>query len=324
MKELVLSRTTVHLLLVLLFAIPLFAYGQSLSPGTDATLSTDPAYPAPNSTITVHLEAYSVNLNGAQIQWFINGAEDASAANARSVSIETGESGSETRVRAVVTTGGVGTFAVEKAISPSAIDLIVEPNTRTPSFYKGRTLPAADEAVTVTAIPHVAGDPSANSLVYTWTLGDTVLEGGAVQGLSRVTFTMPRRDEYLYVEVSNSSGRVLGGNAILLSAASPELYFYEDNPLRGIRENAIGSELILSDSETTVRAEPYYVSKDIFLLSRETGWTIDSTAANHGDDIRTLTLRSTGGSGTARIGFGLINPRALLQTISKTFTIYFE
>ena len=253
----------------------------------------------------VGLELYSVSTGGASIRWYVNGTERTDATNARELEVETGAFGSELRLRAVVTPPGGASVSVERTMRPSELDLVVEGDTLIPLFYQGRALPAGGEAVAVTAIPHIAGYSNSSALSYTWTLGSTVLFNGPVKGKTRAVFTMPKTRTYLSVEVTDAEGEVLAGNTIALTSVRPELYFYEENPLRGLGERAFGEMFTLLGDETTVRAAPYFISKDIWVSNPVARWTINGGNANSGDDIRTLTLRSEGSGGEARIGFEL-------------------
>jgi len=291
---------------------------------TGGNFRVSPTYPQPNSELTISLEIYSLSLDGASIRWSVDGVALSDSDNARTMTLTTGPFGTSQSVRATITPQNGGTVIVQETIAPSQIDMIVEADTRVPSFYKGRALPASDEPVSITAIPHIPGYINTSGLMYKWTLGSTVLFGGPVRGKTTASFTMPKRQSTLFLEITNANGTVLGGEAISLKPATPELYFYEHNPLRGITERALSDTLTLVDTETTVRAEPYFVAQNIFDVGPIAGWTIDGQNANYGEDVRTLTLRSEGGSGEARVGFSLTHPQLYLQSVQRNFLIHFE
>jgi len=308
----------------LFFFLPSIAFSQSFGIDNGGYLKLTPTYPIPNSTVEVSLELYSVNTSGASIRWFIDGVENTTVQNNRQIQLPTGSFGSKTRIQAVVTPQNGSPVTVENTLMPSEIDLIVEGNTLTPAFYKGRALPAGDEIVAVIAIPHIPGYTNSSSLTYTWTLGNTVLFGGPVAGKMRAEFTMPKSQKYLSVTVANSQGTILGGNTILLKPVRPELYFYEDNPLRGLNERALVGTFSLLGDEATVRAEPYFTSKNIFTANSEARWTVNGRLADYGDDVRTITLRKEGGSGEARVDFSLMSRESFLQSVTESFSIRFE
>ena len=109
-----------------------------------------------------------------------------------------------------------------------------------------------------------------------------------------------------------------------ITPTEPKNLFYEDNPLHGLAQNALPAEFTLLEDEISVRAEPYFVSQDIF-TNATYDWTIGGVAvANPNADPQVLTLRKTGGAGSALVGFSIRNLSSLLQAASSAFTVYFE
>lgn len=309
------------LLFGLFLFVPHFAHGQAVS---DATLTFDPSHPSPGEQVRVFVEAYSVDVSGADIRWYVDGVENVNARGARSITLQLGPLGRAVPVRTDVAVPGSGTFTLQRTVVPTAIDLIVEADTYTPPFYKGRSLPAPDEPVTAVVIPYVGANTNAGALVYTWRLGGTVLFGGPVLGKTHARFTMPKRQSILSVQVATQNGTPVGEQAVVLKSASPEMYFYEDNPLRGLNFRTIGEQLTLVEEETTVRAEPYFVARDIFARSPDLQWTIGGQTAASGERSNALTLARNGTRGEARVEFSLTNRQSLLQTVHDSFTVFFE
>lgn len=225
----------------------------------------------------------------------------------------------------------VGSLVVtEKSLaqsSPAAegnrLDLIVEADTQVPIFYDGRALPSAGSAVRLIAIPNTSTDPS--NLIYHWTVDETVLYGGSVAGRNVATFVAPRnRSVLVRVEVFNQNGQSLAKQLSEITIASPELVFYEDNPLRGLSSNAIQSPHFLIAEETTVRAEPYYMGKNIPASDLLTEWKIDrNTIDNPSGDPQEITLRNEGGTGQFRVDFHIRNLENFIQGAEAGFTIGF-
>ena len=300
---------------------------QSFNLGATVELDTNPDDPLPNSITTVTLAAYTVNTNGSSIRWYVDGGERVEARDTRTVTVETGPIGSSMTVRAVVTPQSGTSITVERTLKPSQIDLVIEANSRVPSFYEGRALPVGDELVMATVIPHVPNGSSPDSLTYTWKLDNKVILGGPVKGVSQTSFAMPDTRTSLNVVVSDALGNRVGGTTVNLEPAEPELYFYEDNPLRSMSRQAIknsGTFTLVGD-EVSVRAEPYFVASNIFEKNPQMTWTLDGRAIqNFGGDVQALTLRGDGGTGENAVGFELINPESLLQFVKESFTIHFE
>lgn len=289
------------------------------------SLEISPEIPTPGSTVDVTLSAYTMNLNGASITWAVNGVAVPERANERTLQLKIGTLGTNYAVKAVITPAGGAPVSVSRTLTASDLDLIVESNTTVPSFYKGRALPMGDELVRVTSILHTGKAVNVSALTYTWRLGNTVLFEGPVRGRDSVVFTMPKSATNLSVDIADATGNIVMRKAVRLTPAKPELHFYEDNPLRGLSLNAIRDSLTLVGSETTVRAEPYFVSADILDKEPRLTWTIDGkTITNKNPDPLTITLRATEGAGAAKIGFELINTTSFLQFVQGAFTINFQ
>jgi hypothetical protein len=300
------------------------ADAQLLVPGSDAYLKVEPQAPAPGQSVNVSVEAYSVDLTGADIRWYVDGSERADGRGARAIAVTASNLGQPVAVRADVATRNDGTLSLSTSIFPSILDTIVEADTYVPPFYKGRALPAAGEPVSVTVVPYLGGNTNSGGLVYTWRLGSTVLFGGPVVGKTHATFTMPKSQSVLSIQITTAGGAVVGEKSITLKPAHPDLQFYEDNPLRGLGFRAIGPSLVLSGDETTVRAEPYFVAKNIFSLDPAVGWTIGGQTAPAASAPNVITLQKTGESGSAEIEFSLTNRQSLLQAVRGSFTLLYE
>lgn len=321
------TYSLVFLFLVCTFFTGFFyeeAYAQ-LSNTVGVSLGVTPRTPAPFSEVTVSLEAYSTNTTGASIRWYANGSELTAFQNERSATLTVGALGQSVAVRAAVTLPDGSSFSASQTITPATIDLIIEADSLTPSFYDGRALPVGGEPVSITAIPHFGGSLGPASYSYLWRLDQTVLFGGAVKGKFRIDTTMPLYGGTLSVVVYNSTGSELGSTAFNLVPHEPELYFYEENPLRGLSTKAVLGTHVLLGEESTFRAEPYFVGSGFFASNPILDWSIDGRDAISNDsDPATITLRKEGGSGTAAVRFSFIHGSSILQQAARSFSLYFE
>lgn len=304
---------------------PVDTHAQFLDQTIGTYLDVTPSFPEPGEEITVSLQAYSLNLGGATIRWFVDGTPQTDAVNSREIVLTVGSLGVPTPVRAEVTLADGVSVPVTTTITPTALDLIVEANTRVPPFYRGRALPAGREEVTVIAVPHLPDAPDPKTLTYKWSLGTKVLFGGPVYGKMRASFDMSERSQRLLVEVQDGVGNTVAEEGMMITPVRPTVRFYEINPLRGTLERAIGKTHTLVGQEITVRAEPYFVGSGVVEQSATIDWSIgNEPVETTGPAPEIITLRAEGGSGRARVGFALTNPDALLQSVRDSFTIIFE
>ncbi len=291
-----------------------------------ASLIVSPQFPNPHTPIKVSLDAYSLDTTGASIVWYIDGVEDTQFRDARDISLETKGLGEKTSIRVVLTRTNAPTISSSISVVPAVVDIILEANTYTPSFYRGKALPSAESVFRAVAVVNDNTSISDTAYTYTWSLGDTVLLGGPIRGKNILEETMPRYDNKpLSVQVVNQNGDVIGKKSILLRAASPELHFYEQNPLRGLSSREAQNPLTLIGEETTIYGEPYFINTQMNERDATFSWKINGAEANHdASSPNAITLRHVGGEGNARVGFSIVTKTRIPQFIEKTFQIFFE
>ena len=301
------------------------ALAQSLGTETNISIIANPRFPEPAELVTLSLNAYTIDTNGGSIRWFIDGTELVSATNNRSVELLAPGAGETSKVTAQIITRTGQTIPVSYTLRPLRVDLIVEAKTLTPSFYQGRALPSTDSIVRVVALPQIA-NTKPQDYSYVWRLNNKVLFGGSVRGKHIADFSMPMgRDVVVGVDVIGPTGEVIASDSSVIPAVQPELYFYPDNPLRGISRTALPKIYNLIGAEVDVRAEPYYMDEAIFSSNPLLEWSINGVAVdNPNDDQQTLTLQNGGGgAGSFTISFHIRNLNQLLQGIEDDFTLRF-
>jgi hypothetical protein len=313
---------TILCFFVVSLVLPHHAHAQL--PST-ADLAVSPLFPQPYSDITVSIEAYSMDTVGAAITWFVDGVEQTSFRNARSLTLKTGVLGKKISVSATVKMLNGPSFTVRRDIIPAAVDLILESDTYVPAFYRGRALPSGNASIRAIAIPHVGTSVSPSSFTYRWELGGGVLFGGPIRGKQSADVTMSRfANERLSVTVIDQNGVLVAQKTITLNPIEPELHFYEDNPLRGLHERAILGSLTLIGDETTVYAEPYYMNTDLTAESVDFAWSINGEETSYKNpDQHTITLRKSGGSGSALIELKTLTQTKIPQYLRDAFSIIF-
>lgn len=307
-------------------SIPLEVSAQTQFVSSNTKLVTNPVYPRPQSSTTVTLEAFSNDLTGAKITWYVDGVAQSSFENARSISILTGNAGENTTVSAVVTYHSGWSETVRTTIAPTVIDLIVEPQTTAPDFYKGKTLPSAGSSVRLVAIPQLfVGNTQLDpeNLVYTWSANGKTLFGGPQTGKSDATILMPNAGALtIILTVSTQDGLRKANTSQTIRSEQPHTAFYEDTSLYGIIPLA-PTNFIVSKEEITVRAEPYNMSLGSFGNAKRI-WELNGRRIdNPSGDPELITLRKNNSTAAANISYSIESLGGSFQYADNSFKISF-
>ena len=149
-------------------------------------------------------------------------------------------------------------------------------------------------------------------------------QGGAVRGGDTFTFTPSFEDEILLtVEVLDGSNTVIAQETRYVTITTPEMYFYEKNPLRGVLPQSLFDPHVLVGEEMTLRAEPFYITEGLSERDALREWRIDGVKTEASEDPHEIILRKEGGQGSATVSFHIRNLANLLQGIQKELTIRF-
>ena len=313
----------VFLALVIIFTPLVFASAQVTQSlvSQEATIDLSPLYPAPGETFTASLNDYSLSGSASSIRWEIDGEVISAAENTRSVSLTAKEAGESMVVKATIGLSTGGSMAVQKTVTPVYLDIVVEAQTRTPSFYQGRALPSIGSTINVTALLDGYATPMSN-LLFTWRVNNTVIEGGSLRGKNKVSFPAPMGQlALLTLDVSNASGAVILRKTIEILSVKPTVYFYETSSLYGLKKRPV-TALSLIGTSASVQAEPYNLDILTYNNPELLEWDIDGnrTTQSNGNPYE-ITLARDGGTGVSNVQFHVRNLTQLLQGSEGTFRV---
>lgn len=295
-------------------------FGNELVPN-DINLELSPTHPSPNETFSATLNDYSGGF-GAEINWYYNGTLLSDKKNSRSITLPASDAGTRSVVKAVLVYESGSTRAFEATVNPVYLDIIIEPQTHIPEFYQGRALPSTGSTVNATALLS-APTVSSATYYYTWKINNKVHLGGPLRGINEISFVMPQDStSVLSLEVSTVDGVIVAKRSVSIPSVAPKLLFYEMSTLYGLETKAITSLFSLIGNSATLRAEPYYLSSQVFnqpdILSwKVAGQEISSTGANPYE----ITLQKTGFPGTTDIRFHVRSTDILLQGAEKSISV---
>lgn len=317
-----------YTLLCVLVFLPLvsgaqFDLGAFGTPTLDITL--DPAFPSPGETVTASIDDYSGGLYGAKISWTYGGALIPNTENQRSVEINAGDPGSTQTIQATLQLPQGTSQVVSRAISPVYLDVIFEPQTRTPDWYVGRALPSLGSQVNATALLSGKTNYDSNNVVYTWRVEQKVLEGGPIRGGNRVSFATPQGSgATVKVTAADLQGNTIASRVIRMQSVVPELFFYEKHSLYGQQHIPVTSSLTLIGNALTVQAEPYFLDVRFYNQPDIAQWEINSRKTDNGtSNPYEITLTRSGASGQTIINFHVRSLREVLQGAEEQIAVKF-
>lgn len=322
------------LILSLIFLISQFLWSPALAASGDllgsASIELNPSFPKPNQSVRATVSTFATDINRANITWLVNGVVVSQGAGEKSISFETGNPGTTTTVAVRVSSQSSGTLTDSITITPAEVDLIWESDTYTPPFYKGKALHSSQSNVSIIAIPQirVSGNKvPQNQLVYEWKINGEPRNDVSGIGRNAVQYQGPRilgRD-IVEVVVSTQSGNIYASNSVSVNTVDPEIYFYKDDPLKGIDyARVLGGSLGLLSEEYTLRVEPYYVTKtDYDTDNLQFSWTLNGELISLESNPESLTIRHAGTEGVSTLRLEISNIVKSLQEAGRSINVYY-
>lgn len=308
-------------------------YAQTESGADPVHFIIAPEIPGPGELVSIEAEGVGGFLGNATLTWSVDGKTVKSGAGETFFTFTAGALGKTSQVRVSIQSSQYGTIVRSFSFTPSRVDLLWEADTTVPPWYAGKALYSPGATVRVFAYPEIMQKgvrAAPATLSYRWLLNDVPQLSQSGVGRTSFTFDGSQLHDSETVAVEVFAGTTAAGRGeITIPAATPMLVLYNKDPLRGILYDlALGAQARLGAKEATVRAEPYYFSRE----SARRGSLVFSWLLNGNDAAGPataggeLTLRQTGsGEGSADLSVTLQNTEdtKLLQAAETSLTIKF-
>jgi len=325
-------------LFIAFMVVLLFPYVSSAQIANSQTTSGSsmtivPENPKFGDTVTASLKNIYKNLNTVRISWYIDGALKKEGVGITSFSFDLSKNPQTTTIKAIMDFTG-SENEVEKIIQPRDVDLIFEPQSYTPFFYKGSPLFMAQGVMKIVALPIIYIDGqkiSDNNLYYTW-MRNGVVDGNA-SGKGKNIFTFSGNgisdDTDIDLTVQDSNRKITAEKTISISPASTKILMYENSPLYGILFNRALTGIVNmgSKEEIDIVAFPFNFdvntpdSSDLNLV-----WSINGKSYTTSGKKNTIVLKQvdTSGSGSSNVSISIENRAKIFQSGSFGFTLKYE
>jgi hypothetical protein len=324
---------SIFLIVTLVFSVASFAHAQpNITTTVEDRISLKilPQVPQPNQNISLEVSSFILDLNQANITWYINNKVFQKGLGLTEIDAKSGGVGENMTIRVVVSLNGK-TYEQATSIITGSVDLIWEARSYTPPFYKGKALfPYQGQAV-VAAMPDLIENGTRlnpKNLIYTWKVNGDLMNSSSGSGKSSITVEagVITRPIEVSVTVTSVSGKTVATARTTLNYRDPQVIFYENNPLYGpLYHQALNSQITLRNKEIWVKAVPYFFSTAQIHDDRDISyqWSINNSQTTQ--RANTIVLRHTGTeAGKSYISAKTSNSSKILQGANSGLTINFN
>ncbi|MEK7647329.1 MAG: hypothetical protein AAB378_03120 [Patescibacteria group bacterium] len=286
--------------------------------------------PKPNTAVTAQILTYRFDEDRAYILWQIDDKLVAQGPGVTTITLQSPDMGKTKKITAHVTTLEGDQSSQSFNLTVHDVDFLWDALTYVPPGYRGKALPTPQSNARISAIPHLFKDGkklSPETLIYEWSFD--ARKDARASGVNKDSFIvqLPDSDNHtIAVKLSDRANEITFEKSIILTAknASPEIIFYEDNPLEGpIYAKALLNSLKLAQGAINLRAEPFYFSKEnISALTYE--WEMNNESVLAEEKPNVLNLRAPeNATGETIINLTIRNLSRLLQSVNATLRIMF-
>lgn len=315
---------------VLAFGISTNSYSQSLL-NLSPKISISPANPGYGQTVTASVSMSSVNLEESNILWQINGETRKEGIGEKTFSFQTEKNGQAFVIKVTIIDQNGLAYESIYEVSPSEVELIIEPGSFTPPFYKGKSVFIPQGSAKIIAIANILSDGiriSNNNLIYKWKENGILISSNSGKGknILSVNGSVPIKDIRINLEVSDTKGNIVGSAATTLTPYNANVIFYENNYLYGkmFNQALVNTKNIGTQEEFLIVAYPFYFN----LLDETSGattykWSVGGESVVTEGDVNTLLLRQTGAKGETSIFLKIAGVSRIFQYASDSFNLIF-
>lgn len=295
------------------------------------SLISNPVTPLPNSTVVITANLSGVVSNGnSNYAWFLNGTRQADAfgTNKNTLSVRAGNIGTIYRASVNITTPSGENLSETLILTVSDVDLTWTANSKTPSFYKAKSLPTQDSMVTISALPIMyrpgtKSRISSGTLIYNWTVDGKFdpLKSGVNKQPYLLRTGNSLGGNVVRLEVKTQDNAVSLTKEIPVPVVRPQIWLYFSDPETNMPFGIALKNLMTRGVNFNFAAQTYFFTAPIENLNWQ--WFINNTEVRSSDEkpwLATLNLANNFfGQLSAQIKVAANNPNNELE-IAQSIT----
>lgn len=303
-----------------LFTATVYAQTEMLAP--DVSIETIPANPAPESTVTVRIISYGLDLPSLPITWRYGGAVVASGTGKTQIAVTAPKSGESATVTASV--GGDNPTAASLTVRPGSVDILWEAtDAYVPPFYKGKAPLAIGGTARFVAIP---APRAPNQLSYVWSQNGTVVSQASTTSVSSIPIKNSILNPSEAVAVSVRGGVFAGEQRVRVTPTRPIALAYNQRDGFIDYANGFDADIAIVGEGAVIRFEPYFFSMPTGRIAGDLaiGMTIDEEPVASDASQNVLRLSRPTDGGTHSLNLSISTVAYSLQNLQKTFSLLFQ
>jgi hypothetical protein len=329
------QRLFIALAICIASVFALTAHAQfSNFPGFGSALSITffPTSPSPGDTLNLTVQSPLIDIPESTILWQAGGKTIAQGKGVDSASVQLGALGSETRIDVTVTTADGDAASTQATIVPTELDVLVDSDSYTPPFYRGRARASAGTNLRLQALPRFKRAGAllpAPELIYTWRRNDQVLGNISGRGKSAVVIPVEHLfgTDTISVEVRSADGSLAHTASFPVSASEPVLLLYENHPLYGILyHRALTNSAFIPETEMTFAAVPFFVQAgSVHDRALSFDWQVNAASITPGrSNPDEVTINAENSSGIAFIELAITHATNYYLDVKDAWNITFS
>ena len=314
----------------LIFALCFLAYPSVLFAESDMTITPNPKFPAPYQETTLTVVSYSFDVNTATITWSIGGKVFQSGIGLKQITLQTGAVGETLQVTVEASVEGGGRVQTGISLTPQSVDILWEtPESYTPPFYEGKSLPGNGASVRVTALPNMSAKGlrvPAQNLSYSWYVNDDFLDSFSGYGKQSATIPLDYLSTKTDIKVlvrsttGNSAQKTI---SIYPHDVMPLMYVYDD--ILGTKMETLLPRRFEAVQDFTLSLVPMYFSvKNNFSSSGTYTWLLNNLPVTPQEKTFMAFRPQENSRGIKQLSIILENTRRTLQDAQTDLEILFD
>ena len=247
----------------------------------EASIELSPRNPKPYTPVQATLVSYIFNVNTALITWTVDGKEVLKGVGEKKLKIQTSSVGTKIPVHVTAVTADNMATEIDFVITPESVSILYEtPESYTPLFYEGHSLPGEGSLVKFVAIPNISEDGARlnpSSLSYSWYINNELVDNASGIGKQSAMLPLDILSTFTTIKVMVFGPK--GATAehsvdVYPHAVMPLTYSYDE--ILGVNYTKELGKRFETTKDFIIALEPFYLSTNGQVGGQSSySWTLD-------------------------------------------------